>query len=93
MAKISIRHGKKSGTFSNFHRNLSKKQERLALNHQMTQWASIVSDGVCTIDPAFCQWVRHESGMPGDFAVPMRTTDLFKALHTNDRDKLSHSAN
>ena len=48
---------------------------RASLDDMRDSFASIVRGGICTMDPLMTTWVRKMTGVPGDYAVPMRLAD------------------
>ena len=50
---------------------------RASLDDMRDSFASIVRGGICTMDPLMATWIRKMTGVPGDYAVPMRWQMLF----------------
>ena len=60
---------------------LQNEMRKLGLCGATESWEQIVCEGLCTMDPDICQWVRHQIGI-GDKPrkIPMRLADALRAL-------------
>ena len=59
---------------------------RASLDDMRDSFASIVRGGICTMDPLMTTWVRKMTGVPGDYAVPMRLADAVRGLRCGSKD-------
>ena len=62
---------------------------RASLDDMRDSFASIVRGGICTMDPLMTTWVRKMTGVPGDYAVPMRLADAVRGLRCGSKDPLA----